>query len=867
MFYQQNNFNKGVVSAWLDTRGDLNFYRNALRVCENFMCMPYGGLRRRMGFEFVSQSKGKSRLIGYQRSSKEGYILELGQNYLRVHKNGRRVAGLELATPWNAQEVFELQFVKLNNVLFFTHQNHPPQELRYSSENSWSILPVDFDHPAFRDYKLNGSKISVTPDTTATSTETITFNTSATTTRVASGSVPVRGSWEVDIASLSFTPAVDPDPAPTSYLKLQKSADNGTTWEDVHSFSAVDTYTGVIAGGILRLVALEVNAVVTLISSNDVEALAVGDSVIVQSTGSDFTQEHVGSEILVSHTPDVTEKRLSLASSGVSEWITVQGGWNLFTSGTWRGKVILESSKDNGTTVQQVILRQGDADRNISENGDVSDKILMRVRYKKTGSTSNSAHATLETDGSDIQGRVLLTGVINSSQAVGTVRAGVYSSDATEFWKEAAWSNYSGYPAAVTWHEGRLWFGGTKKDPATLWASATDDFFNFESGTKDDSGFSRTMGTTELTDIVWLASQSGLYIGTSGEEWRGRSFSDSGVITPSSFVLRRVSNSGSEPVSPIFAGAHLIHVQRQGRSLIQIGYNAASASEDGYSPSDLNELAPHVSFGGITTIAYQTIRDSIIWGTTGAGKLIGLSFNTAQKVYGWHEHVTSGGINSVATVYEQGYEDSVYISVNRNGVYMIERMRVDQYDIIENQDKSHGLYVDSAIELVGENLTKVTGLEHLEGRIVQCVGDGSFMGESLVKDGEITLSSPVSRCTVGLEYTSLMETLPLFFDAGDGSSTGRYKRANFVSVRTYRSQTCEAAVSGTGAHRWENMRQSWRQNNDLGLEEKEGELGYLEDWDIPLASGHDTDARVAIRTNKPVGLNILSVTTNTTFTG
>ena len=199
--------------------------------------------------------------------------------------------------------------------------------------------------------------------------------------------------------------------------------------------------------------------------------------------------------------------------------------------------------------------------------------------------------------------------------------------------------------------------------------SRTDDFYNFRDGTDDDNAFQRTIATSELTDILWLSSHQSLYIGTTGEEWRGTSESDSGVITPGSFILRRVSNSGSEPIAPILAGSALVHVQRQGRSLFQISYDATSATVDGYVPTDLNQLAPQITLGGIPkTTAYQAIRDRIIWATTGDGRLIGLTFDRQQNIAGWHEHSTAGSFGSVATVYEQGSEDTVYVSVERDGV-------------------------------------------------------------------------------------------------------------------------------------------------------------------------------------------------------
>jgi len=862
MYQIQNNLNGGIISPWLNSRSDLGTYRNSLKHCDNFVCTPYGGLRRRMGTDLVALAGGRCRLLGYQRGNLEGYILELGDEYVRIHQNGQRVEGVELGSPWKGDEIFEVQYVTINNVLFFSHRNHPPQQLIFNSRNSWSLTPMNFDYPAFRDNRLDGSTISVVPDNVVTSTFTTGLNHRTTSTETSSRSIIVNGTWTVTISRLIFTPGTETTSAPTSFMRLQYSDDNGATWGDIESFTETGVFTGSIGQGRIRLVGLEVDVLSAAVSTNNVPALSRGDSVVARSSLNVFTNDHVGSEIEVSHIPTVTEIRRNLTNSGVSEWITVQSRWILTTSGNWHGQITIEQSTDNGRTAQPVIIRSGAADRNISTDGDVSETTLMRIRFRRAGDAENDPHATLETDGEEVRGRVLITRVDNPKRAVGTVVAGVYSSTHTELWREASWSDRNGYPAAIAWHEGRLWFAGTRSESSTIWASKSDDFFNFESGTDDDDSFNRTIGTVEVSDIVWLASQSSLFIGTSGEEWRGTSDSDSGVITPSSMLLRRISSSGSDPISPIFAGSHLIHIQRQGRNLVQLGYNASSSTEDGYAPTNLNQLAPRITIGDVITLSYQSARDPIIWATTGLGQLIGLTFDRQQNVQGWHQHDTNGKFISVAKVYEGGTEDAVYVSVERNGSHYVERFEIDPYDTIE--DGRHGLYTDSSVSHSGG--LEITGLNHLEGMMVQIVGGGKDKGSHVVFGGKVTLQEEIEAGKVGLGYTSLMETLPFTFELQDGSSSGRYKRPNYVMIRSFKSVTCEVSCNSDGAYRWEPMRQEWRRFNDLGLEEQPGEIGDLEDWKIPLSSGYDTDARIAIRHDRPTPLNILSVSTNITTT-
>lgn len=858
MYYSQRNFNGGVISPWIDARDDLTRYRSSMRQCKNFICMASGGLRRRMGTEHVAVTTGKSRLLSFQLGSTEGYMLEFGVGYIRVY-SGEKLAIADLVTPYSASEIFELQYVKINSVMFIAHRNHAPRRLRFISRLNWVFDSMDFDYPAFVEQTFDGRTIAVTPDGTNISTVTVahTYTTDLAAIKT-SGLVPVSGAWRVTVSSLVFS-LITPQ-----YLKLQRSSDGGTDWVDLQTFTAVGSYAGT-SSGLLRLTSVECTVNAQLQADSTVQELSKGDTVNLTASLPFFRSGHVGSEIEVNHRPIETEQRLSLRGSGTSPWIIVQGTWRLFTSGTWRGRITIEKSSDNGLTTEIVLNRSGQADRNIVYDAKEEEKVIMRIRFAATGAGSNDPHATLENDGAAISGRVRISSIISTTQATGVVVSGVYSTAPTDDWREGAWSNHRGWPAAIAWHESRIFFGGSKADPSTLWASRSDDFYNFREGSNDDNAFQRIIATSDMTNILWLASYDSLYIGTTGEEWRGTSDSDSGIITPASFILRRVSNTGSKPISPLLAGASIIHVQRQGRSLFQIGYDASSASQDGYAPTDLSQLAPHVTNGGIVSMAYQAVRDRIIWATTGDGRLIGLSYDRQQNVAGWHEHDTQGKFISVATVYENGSEDSVYLSVERNGVFSIERIKLDQYDILENKEMIGGLFSDGATIFRGASTTVITGLGIYNGKQVQVVANGIWKGLFLVTGGSLTLPQSTTYAVIGLPYESVMETLPITFDAGDGGSGGRFKRVSGIILRVYRSVGGQVACNARGAFKWENMRNSWRKWVDMDETPVAGDFGNLEDWQIPVASGHDRDARLAVRITEPFPLNILSVTANVDF--
>lgn len=85
---------------------------------------------------------------------------------------------------------------------------------------------------------------------------------------------------------------------------------------------------------------------------------------------------------------------------------------------------------------------------------------------------------------------------------------------------EAVWSSSRGYPRTVTFHEGRLFFGGVKSRPSTVFGSKVGLFFDFdpEEGLDDDA-LEATLDTSTFNSIVDITSGRDLQIFTTGGEF------------------------------------------------------------------------------------------------------------------------------------------------------------------------------------------------------------------------------------------------------------------------------------------------------------------------------------------------------------
>lgn len=103
----KTGFTAGVLSPSLFARVDLSKFDLGAKRLENFLVHAEGGVSNRPGTEFVLRARGGAvRLVPFVFSSEQTYVLELGERYLRVVKDGaavtepaRAVAGVALGEP------------------------------------------------------------------------------------------------------------------------------------------------------------------------------------------------------------------------------------------------------------------------------------------------------------------------------------------------------------------------------------------------------------------------------------------------------------------------------------------------------------------------------------------------------------------------------------------------------------------------------------------------------------------------------------------------------------------------------------------------------------------------------------------------
>lgn len=105
----KNNFTAGVVSKLVEARVDLDRYNNAAEELVNYIILNQGPIQRPSGTRFVVSTKDstkRSRLVKFEFSLTQAYMLEFGHNYIRYFKDeaiitqtAQNISGITKANP------------------------------------------------------------------------------------------------------------------------------------------------------------------------------------------------------------------------------------------------------------------------------------------------------------------------------------------------------------------------------------------------------------------------------------------------------------------------------------------------------------------------------------------------------------------------------------------------------------------------------------------------------------------------------------------------------------------------------------------------------------------------------------------------
>lgn len=328
---------------------------------------------------------------------------------------------------------------------------------------------------------------------------------------------------------------------------------------------------------------------------------------------------------------------------------------------------------------------------------------------------------------------------------------------------EAVWSSTKGWPRSVTFHEGRLYFGGSKSRPSTIWGSKVGLFFDFEATEGlDDDAVEATLDTNTFNAITDITSGRDLQVFTTGGEFY---CPQEGLepITPGNFFMRAVTRNGSQEgirVQQLESGT--LYVQRQGKSLNEFAYTDTQAT---YVSSKISLLAGHLLKGPTRMALRRSVatdeNDLLLIVNSTDGTMAVFSLLRAQNVIAPSQFVTDGeyidvgvDITTIYTVVERviGTDSEFYVEIFDD-------------DVQTDSCKTGGA-------------SPSVSMPHLEGKSVEIILDGALQENQTVPAGGAVYfpRNSTTSYQVGLNYNVRMVTMPVELKIQSGSRIGFRKR-------------------------------------------------------------------------------------------
>lgn len=709
----QSNFNSGEFSPLLYGRVDFDAYKQALALCKNSIPLVQGGVTRRPGTYFAAEVKDSTkatRLVRFEFSTTQAYIIEFGDLYMRFYRNNgpvllttQAITGITKANPavvtyGGADTYANGDDVEISGIVGMTQLNG--RRVRVANVNAGANT--------FEITDLGGTNINSSAYTAYSSGGTIAEAYTVTTTYAEANLFQLKYAQSADVLYIAH-PSYKP-------RKITRTAHTSWTITDITFLDG--PY-------------LNVNATTTTLLLS-----ATTGSVTVTASAAVFT--------------------LVTDIGRLIRWKDPAGNW------TWLTITAVASTTSVTATI--------------------------------SGPDASAGTATVN-------------------------------------WRLGVWSATTGYPAAVTFYEDRLCWGGSTGSPQRVDMSKTGDYENMAptaaGGTiANDNAVAITLNSNDVQVIRWMIDdEKGLLVGTVRGEWIVRPSNQNEALSPTNVKASQSTAHGSKDVQCLRAGKATLYVQRAGRKLRELAY---VYDVDGYRSPDMTVLSEHVTRGGIKEIAYQQEPQSLVWGARTDGVLLGFTYEREQKVLGWHRHILGGWSNSghtadplvesvAAAPHSGGERDELWMIVKRyigsRTVRYVEYLtQMWERDTVAQEDS---FYVDCGLTYDGAAVTTGGGAHHLAGETVQVLVDGATHPDiTITATGGWTLVRAGSVVQMGYTYNSDGQMLRLDAGAGDGTAQGKTQRSHKVVFRLHDSLGLKVGANFNSTGIGKLTRLPFRQSSD-----------------------------------------------------
>jgi hypothetical protein len=541
------------------------------------------------------------------------------------------------------------------------------------------------------------------------------------------------------------------------------------------------------------------------------------------NNGSTLTPSAVSGNVTL--TASTTHHDSGAAQAGSSTTITLKstasatddvynGMYVTITSGTGSGQIRLIEDYVGSTKVATVDVAWATAPDNTSN-------------YEITTWTTQSVNQYVNVQP---QGRARITRYVSSTVVEAVTEYPFFNTTAIDAgrWElehnyEDVWSSAKGWPRTVTFHEGRLYFGGSKSRPSTIWGSKIGLFFDFvPSESLDDDAVEATLDTNDLNVITDIISSRDFQVFTTGGEFFVPQ-RDSDPITPLTFTFKQVSRNGIKlgtRVQSVESGS--VYIQRQGKSLNEFVFTDTQAT---YVTQRISLLSGHLLKNpqriAMRRAASTDESDLLMMTNETDGSMAVFSLMRSQQITSPSEFTTDGLF--------------IDVGVDVNQIYCVTRRTFNSVNRYFVELFSDSIYTDCAF--TGGSASGIgSGLPHI-GKSLNVICDGVPQGnETVSAGGAVTFDrESVTSYEVGLPVTVYVKTMPVDIKLQTGSRVAFKKRIVEINAVVKDTQHMTINNQPVAFRLFDNPLLDEPEPTFTGIKRVNGVLGYSREQAIEVS--------------------------------
>jgi len=847
------NFTAGELSPRLDGRTDLSKYFNGAKTMENMVIHPHGGATRRPGTKFIHEvktSSAQTRLIPFEFSTTQTYVLELGNEYMRFYKDGgiitegnKTITAITKANPAvvtsSSHGYSNGDYVIISSVAGMNQVNGRTFKVANKTTNTFELQDVDannIDSSDYQTYTSGGVANKIyeiaTPYTTA-NIPTVKFAQSADIMYLVHPSYAIRELTRTGHTSWTLSTPTLTTSANKTVSGVTKANPGVVTTSADHGYTEGDFVTFTNIGGMTQLNG-NVYKVGTVGSSTTFNLQDSGGTNLNTSSygtfsagGSDTVNKLTDPVLNVTtdyYPSSVTffEQRLVFAGSNNNPqtvWFSKGADYTNFTTGSNDGDAMVYTIASNKVNA----IRYLSAQRSLIV-GTVGGEFVVSASGTTSPITPTNIQIQKQTNygAANVDAIQVANVTLFLQRAKRKIRELTYNYDVDSY---------------------------VAPDMTLLAEHITENLVT-------EMAYQQ-----EPDSVVWMVRGDGYLLGMTyarPEEvigWHKHKLG--GVFGEATITVSDYSN---------IATGTTITITKSDGSTVTFTSEAAggtSPSEtNGWRPNESNNTTADNIYTAINahadfTVANPSAAVVTIKETSKTGTLpITITTSDTTRLTTADEGIAV--VESVASIPTDSNEDQLYLIVKRT-IDGTTRRYVEYLQPFDyGSDQSDAFYVDSGLTYSGTSTTAITGLEHLENESVTILADGathpvkSVSSGAVMTGGSLTLDRSATKAQIGLPYNSTLQTMRIEGRGSDeGTSQSRTKRINEVTLRLYKS------VGVTVGSKLTNMERIPFRSSAASMDA--AVPAFTGDKKIEFRGDFETDGYIYVQQTQPLPLTILSI--------